>query len=441
MQPFQSKQVSSFQGDVKVPGDKSISHRCVILGSLAIGQTHISGLLEGEDVIATLNAFAKMGVGIHKKSAGEWVITGAGIGGLREADTVLDMGNSGTAARLLLGVLSGHDMTSFLSGDASLRKRPMQRVTQPLSEMGAEFVTRSEGRLPLVVRGRTDLLPITYSLPVASAQVKSAILLAGLCTAGETGVIEKTPTRDHTERLLGFFGGTILREDLSDGATKITVTGQPELQATSINVPGDPSSAAFLLGAAAMIPQSDVIIRAVGMNATRIGFLTTLQEMGADITPLNAKFEAGEPIADLHIRYAPLQGIDVPASRVATMIDEYPILAVVAATATGPTRMSGIGELRVKESDRLAAMAQGLLANGIKVDVGADWMVVHGGDAPISGGAKVKTWLDHRIAMSFLVLGMVAKYPIIIDDLAPIETSFPQFGELMNGLGANFSAA
>ncbi|RED46113.1 3-phosphoshikimate 1-carboxyvinyltransferase [Aestuariispira insulae] len=426
-------------GTVTVPGDKSISHRSIMLGSMAIGRTTVKGLLEGEDVLSTAAAFRAMGATIEKHEDGTWTVDGVGIGGLQEPDDVLDMGNSGTSARLILGILAGHDITCFLTGDDSLRKRPMGRVINPLSEMGATFESRAGGRLPLMVRGAADVLPITYELPMASAQVKSAVLLAGLSARGKTTVIENKPTRDHTERMLTHFGGEITVEPIEGGGNKITVTGQPELTAADLVVPSDPSSAAFPAVAAAITPGSEVVLPAIGMNPTRSGIFQTLKDMGADLTLSNERIEGGEPVADITIRHAQLTGIEVPEERAPSMIDEYPVLAVAAAQASGKTVMRGIGELRVKESDRLAVVAEGLRANGITVEEGEDWMIVHGTGGKIPGGGTVTTHLDHRISMSFLVMGLVSEKPVTIDDGQPIETSFPNFLELMTGLGADIA--
>src|SRR5215468_9819995 len=358
-------------GRVRVPGDKSISHRALMLGALAVGRTEISGLLEGEDVLATAAALRAMGAGVEHVAGGRWQVDGVGVVGLCEPDDVIDLGNSGTAARLLLGILATHPFTSFVTGDASLRSRPMRRVIDPLSRFGARFVTREGGRLPLAVTGAADPVPQTYRLPVPSAQVKSAVLLAGLNTPGETTVIEPQPTRDHTERMLGHFGATVRAEPGADGARHIAVEGYPELTASAapIVVPGDPSSAAFPLVAALIVPGSDVTIAGVGLNPTRAGLIASLKEMDADIALENERIEGGEPVADLHVRAGALKGADIPPERAPTMIDEYPILAVAASYAKGHTIMRGLAELRVKESDRLAAIATGLSSCGVRVEV------------------------------------------------------------------------
>ncbi|MDF1749482.1 MAG: 3-phosphoshikimate 1-carboxyvinyltransferase [Alphaproteobacteria bacterium] len=418
-------------GTARVPGDKSISHRAVMLGGLAVGTTQIEGLLEGEDVLATAAAFRQLGAEVTRHQDGTWTVTGVGLAGLKEPDDVLDMGNSGTAARLLLGILAGHQIRCMMTGDASLRSRPMGRVTDPLTAMGARIETREGGRLPLMIQGADMVLPITYELPVASAQVKSAVLLAGLMARGETAVIESVATRDHTERMLTHFGGKVSREALADGGSRIAVTGEPELTAADILVPADPSSAAFPLVAALLVPGSEVHLPNIGMNPTRIGLIQTLLEMGADIEIENERIAGGEPVADLIARHSTLHGVEVPPERAASMIDEYPILSVAASQAEGTTLMKGISELRVKESDRIAVMATGLRANGVTVTEGEDWMQVDGRPGDVLGGATVATHLDHRIAMSFFVLGLVTKQPVTIDDAAPIRTSFPNFLDLM----------
>jgi 3-phosphoshikimate 1-carboxyvinyltransferase len=428
-------------GRLSVPGDKSISHRALMLGALAVGETVIDGLLEGEDVHATAAAMRAMGAEIGRAADGRWHVHGVGVGGLAEPAGVLDMGNSGTSTRLIAGLLASHPMTAFVTGDASLVKRPMDRVTLPLGRMGAGFVTRSGGRLPMAVTGSDRLVPINYALPVASAQVKSAVLLAGLNTAGETTVIERVPTRDYTETLLRHFGAEVRVAPAEDGGDAITVVGQPELTGRPVTVPGDISSAAFPIVAAAIRAGSDVVVENVGLNARRTGLLTTLEEMGADIAYLDRRMAAGEPVADLRVRGRGLSGVEVPAARAASMIDEYPILAIAAACADGPTRMDGVGELRVKESDRLEMTARGLRACGVAVEDGPDWMVVHGAGRAPAGGATVATALDHRIAMSFLVLGLAAEAPVGVDDDRPIATSFPGFADLLATLGATIRPA
>jgi len=426
-------------GTIRVPGDKSISHRAVMLGALAIGTTRIEGLLEGEDVLRTAAAFRAMGAGVDRDASGIWHVRGVGVGGLSEPADVLDMGNSGTAARLLLGVLTGAEFTAFLTGDGSLRKRPMGRVTEPLGRMGAVFTTRSGKRLPLAITGRGEPQAIDYRLPVASAQVKSAVLLAGLAARGATIVREgRKPSRDHTERMLRHFGGDVVVED-TDAERVIHLRGQVELAAPAdpLVVPADPSSAAFPLVAALLVEGSAVSCPGVGLNPTRAGLFDCLIEMGAALSIDNRREEGGEPVGDLSARYSRLIGITVPAERAPSMIDEYPVLAVAAAYARGTTRFEGVEELRVKESDRLAAVAAGLQANGVTIRMGADWLEIDGCDGPPPGGGVVETHFDHRIAMGFLVMGLAAKKPVTVDDGTAIATSFPVFRALMAEIGAD----
>ncbi len=436
---------TALSGTVTLPGDKSISHRALMFGALAVGETVIDGLLEGEDVLRTAAAMRALGAEIERDGAGRWHVWGCGIGALREPEDVLDMGNSGTGARLLLGILAGHPLTAVLTGDASLRRRPMARVTEPLAACGAAFIAREGGRLPLTVIGARDPLPLDYRLPVPSAQVKSAVLLAGLNAPGETRVVEREATRDHSERMLGHFGASLRRREIDDEghrALEIVLTGQPELTGRAVRVPADPSSAAFPLVAALLLPGSEVRLAAVGMNPLRSGLVTTLQEMGGDITVENAREEGGEPVADLVVRGSRLRGIEVPAERAPSMIDEYPILAMAAAAAEGRTVMHGLGELRVKESDRLAAVARGLARCGVAVEEHPETLAVAGcgGRPPGGNDQPIETELDHRIAMSFLVLGLAAERPVLIDDVTPVSTSFPDFAPLMQGLGAEFAA-
>ncbi len=442
MQPLTSHPTGTLSGTIRVPGDKSISHRALMLGALAVGRTEVDGLLEGEDVLRTAAAMNALGAAASRLDDGTWQVDGVGVGGLSEPDSVLDMGNSGTAARLLTGVLATHGLTAFMTGDASLVKRPMARVTVPLVRMGAQFVTREGGRLPMAIVGTRSPVPITYTLPVASAQVKSAVLLAGLNTPGITTVIEPHATRDHSENMLRHFGAEVSVDDTEEGGQAITIAGEPELTARRITVPGDISSAAFPIVAALIRPDSDITLTGVGINPRRTGLLDTLIEMGGRIELLNRREEAGEPIADIRVRGSELNGVDVPPERAPSMIDEYPVLGVAAACATGTTRMLGVGELRVKESDRLAMTAAGLEACGIAVDADSDSLTVQGTGQNVGvpeGGATVATELDHRIAMSFLVLGMAARSAVAIDDAQPIETSFPGFAALMNGLGASIA--
>ena len=425
-------------GRVAVPGDKSISHRALMFGALAVGRTEISGLLEGEDVLATAAALRAMGAGVERLSDGRWRVDGVGLGGLAEPADVLDLGNSGTSARLLLGILATHPFTAFVTGDASLRSRPMGRVITPLSRFGARFASREGGRLPLAVTGAASPVPIEYRLPVPSAQVKSSVLLAGLNTPGATTVVEPQATRDHTERMLRHFGATVSVEPAPEGGKRISVEGQPELVAAPIAVPADISSAAFPLVAGLVVPGSDVTIAGVGLNPSRTGLLSCLREMGATIEYLDERTEGGEPVADLRVRAGALTGAEIPPERAPSMIDEYPVLAVAAACAKGRTVMRGLAELRVKESDRLTGIAEGLAACGVAVTVNGDDLIVEGDGRPPQGGAAIATRLDHRIAMAFLVLGLAAREPVRIDDSRPIATSFPDFVPLMERLGARF---
>jgi 3-phosphoshikimate 1-carboxyvinyltransferase len=432
---LRSHPAAGLSGRATVPGDKSLSHRALLFGALAAGESRITGLLEGADVLATAEALRALGVEVEREGEGRWRVHGRGLGGLAEPDRPLDLGNSGTAARLLLGVLAGHPFTTFLTGDESLRARPMGRVIEPLCRMGAAVLARSGQRLPLALTGTNELMPIRYEQPVASAQVKSAVLLAGLHAAGRTTVIEPQPSRDHTERLLGQLGAELEVATLDDGRRAISVVGQPELEAAELAVPGDISSAAFPLVAAAVQQGSALRLDQVGVNPLRSGLLDCLLEMGAELRQLDAAGD-GEPVAALEIDGGSLAGIEVPAERAPRMIDEYPILAVAAACARGTTRLAGLAELRVKESDRLAAIARGLTACGVEVEVGEDSLVVHGRGGPPPGGGLIDARHDHRIAMSFLVLGALAQSPVTVDGAETIETSFPGFAALMNRLGA-----
>ena len=418
-------------GRLRVPGDKSISHRALMFGALAVGITDIAGLLEGEDVLRTAAAMRALGAEVERLGEGRWRVAGRGIGGLVEPAEVLDMGNSGTAARLLCGLLAGHPLFAVLTGDASLRRRPMRRVTEPLSATGAQFWSREGGRLPLAIRGARDPLPLDYRLPVASAQVKSACLLAGLCAPGTTRVVEPEPTRDHTENMLRHFGATLRGAEEGRGRV-IELEGQPELAAAPVLVPGDPSSAAFLLVAALLVPGSRLTVENVGLNPLRTGLFETLREMGARLTVENARMEGGEPVGDVVAEHSGLRGVEVPPGRAPSMIDEYPILAVAAAAARGETRMRGLAELRVKESDRLAATAALLAANGVRATVEGDDLVVQGTGGAIPGGGTVATHMYHRIAMSALVMGLAAREGVAVDDAGFIDTSFPGFAALVN---------
>ncbi|MEO3427624.1 3-phosphoshikimate 1-carboxyvinyltransferase [Pelagibius sp. CAU 1746] len=439
-----AKPSDALSGSLRLPGDKSISHRALMFGGLAVGETTIDGLLEGEDVLRTAEAMRALGAEITRDGEGRWHVWGRGVGALAEPEDVLDMGNSGTGARLLLGILASHPLTAVLTGDASLRRRPMARVTEPLSACGATFIAREGGRLPLTVIGARDPLPLDYRLPVPSAQVKSAVLLAGLNTPGTTRVVEREATRDHSERMLRHFGAEVVSREIDDEghpAQEILLTGQPELAGRHVLVPADPSSAAFPLVAALLLEGSEVRLEAVGMNPQRSGLITTLKEMGGDITLENAREEGGEPVADLLVRGSRLTGVEVPAERAPSMIDEYPVLAMAAAVAEGRTVMHGLGELRVKESDRLATTARGLALCGVEVEERPETLVVQGAGGRPRGGNNeaIKTELDHRIAMSFLVLGLAAERPVQIDDMTPIATSFPDFTALMTGLGAEIA--
>jgi 3-phosphoshikimate 1-carboxyvinyltransferase len=425
------------KGRIRVPGDKSISHRALILGALATGRTRITGLLEADDVLATARALTALGAEIFKEN-GAYEVQGEGVGGLRSPASPLDFGNSGTGSRLMLGVVAGNDVKAEFTGDASLCRRPMGRVLTPLKKMGLAVEGESERvNLPLRVRGTPDLIPIEYALPVASAQVKSAILLAGLHAPGRTTVIETLPTRDHTERLLRFFGAEVNVETRNSGARAVSIMGDAELHGADLVVPGDPSSAAFAIAAALICPRSEIVIEGVLMNPTRAGFIETLREMGANIEILDLREEGGEPVGDLRVKSSKLRGLTVPPDRAPSMIDEYPVLAVVAAFAEGETRMQGLAELKVKESDRLAATAAGLAACGIEAHVEGDDLIVVGTGAA-RGGGVVETHMDHRIAMAFLILGLGASEAVTVDDTSMIATSFPNFVELMTGLGANF---
>lgn len=435
--PMRSSPSGPLTGVAQVPGDKSISHRSLILGALAVGETKISGLLEGEDVLDTARAMRAFGAEVTDHGEGNWSVFGVGVGGFAEPDQVIDCGNSGTGVRLIMGAMATCPITATFSGDASLNSRPMARVTDPLALFGTRTVGRTRGRLPMTIVGAENPVPVNYEVPVPSAQVKSAVLFAGLNTPGKTVVVEKEATRDHTERMLAGFGADITTEETNTGRV-ITLTGQPELKSQTIAVPRDPSSAAFPVCAALIVPGSDVLVPGIGLNPTRVGLFTTLREMGADLTYENERTEGGEPVADLRARYSPnMKGIEVPPHRAASMIDEYPVLSVVASHATGQTMMAGVKELRVKESDRIQAMASGLRACGVTVEDGPDWWTVTGmGPGGMPGGATCVSHLDHRIAMSFMIAGMASQNPISLDDGTPIATSFPIFEPLMADLGA-----
>lgn len=438
--PMTSAACGPLTGVAEVPGDKSISHRSLILGAMCIGETTIAGLLEGQDVLDTAKAMRAFGAEVSDLGGGNWSVRGVGVGGFAEPDGVIDCGNSGTGVRLIMGAMATSPIVATFTGDASLNGRPMARVTDPLALFGCQAVGRTGGRLPMTLVGAVEPVPVRYVVPVPSAQVKSAVLLAGLNAPGQTVVIEAEATRDHTERMLAGFGAEITVVETEEGR-EITLTGQPELRAQHIEVPRDPSSAAFPVCAALIVPGSDVLVPGIGLNPTRAGLFTTLREMGADLAYENAREEGGEPVADLRAKFSPgLKGIEVPPERAASMIDEYPVLSVVAAFAQGQTVMRGVKELRVKESDRIDAMATGLRANGVEVEDGPDWWIVNGlGHGNVPGGAVCASHLDHRIAMSFLILGMAANAPVKVDDGGPIATSFPIFEPLMGALGAQVS--
>jgi 3-phosphoshikimate 1-carboxyvinyltransferase len=438
--PAAFKCAGPLSGRVRVPGDKSISHRSLMLSALAVGESVVEGLLEGEDVLATAAAMRAMGAQIERGADGRWTIDGVGVGGLLQPGKALDMGNSGTSTRLLMGLVASHPITATFVGDASLSQRPMARVIEPLSLMGGDFSSSPGGRLPLMLRGISPAVPIAYRLPVASAQVKSAILLAGLNTPGITRVIEPVPTRDHSERMLRGFGAALTVEQDADGTRIISIRGEVDLRPQHIVVPGDPSSAAFPAVAALLVAGSDVVIENVGLNPTRAGLFEVLRMMGGNITFVDRREVGGEPVADLHVRGSSLRGIEVPPEIAPSMIDEFPVLFVAAALAEGRTVLRGLEELRVKESDRLAVMAEGLSAIGARVEETEDGLMIDGtGGEPLAGGATIAAHLDHRIAMSFAVAGLVSRAPVIIDDMAPVATSFPIFADLMRMLGAGIS--
>lgn len=423
------------KGRIAIPGDKSISHRSLMLSALAVGESRVTGLLEGHDVLATAAAMRAMGATIERRPDGEWRIHGVGVGGLLQPREALDMGNSGTSTRLLMGLVASHPITATFIGDASLSGRPMGRVIDPLSQMGADITSSPGGRLPLMVRGLAPAIPLAYCLPVASAQVKSAVLLAGLNTPGITEVIEPVPTRDHSERMLRGFGADLTVEIAADGTRHIRIVGEAELKPQTIVVPGDPSSAAFFIVAALLVPGSDVTITNVGLNPTRAGLVDVLRQMGGDIELIDPRDVGGEPVADLHVRHSALTGIDVDPAVAPSMIDEFPILFVAAALAKGRTTTTGLDELRVKESDRLAVMATGLKAIGARVTETEDGLIIDGsGGDPLPGGATIAGHLDHRICMSFAVAGLVTGSPVTIDDMAPVATSFPNFENLLGEL-------
>lgn len=437
--PLTARQGGPVQGRARVPGDKSISHRALILGALTVGETTIAGLLEGDDVLHTADGMRALGARVERTGDRAWRVHGVGVGGFTQPANVLDFGNSGTGCRLAIGAVAGAPVTATFDGDDSLRSRPMRRVLDPLQKMGARVLQVAEdGRLPLTLQGAVDPIPIVYEPPVASAQLKSAVLLAGLAAPGETTVIEAEATRDHTERLLKHFGAKITSKPHGEHGRRIVLHGQPELEPANVLVPADPSSSAFPLVAALIVPGSELILEAVMTNPLRAGLLTTLREMGANIEALDKRDDGGEEVADLRIRASVLKGVEVPPERAPSMIDEYPVLAVAASFAEGATRMRGLKELRVKESDRLAATADMLRTNGVTVEIEGDDLIVYGKGRP-AGGGEVKTHMDHRIAMSALVMGLASENPVRIDDSAFIATSFPGFVELMRAIGADLT--
>ena len=436
MRPRRFLPGAPLRGTIRVPGDKSISHRSIMLGALAVGETRVTGLLEGEDVLATAAAMRAMGAEVERTGSGEWRVHGVGVGALLQPGQALDMGNSGTSTRLLMGLIASHGITASFIGDASLSKRPMGRVIDPLSRMGADFTASPGGTLPLMLRGACPAVPIEYRLPVASAQVKSAVLLAGLNTPGVTTVIEPIPTRDHSERMLRGFGAELTVDVESNGTRVIRIRGEADLKPQVIEVPGDPSSAAFFMVAALVVPGSDLIIENVGLNPTRAGLVEVLRAMGGSIEELNAREVGGEPVADLRVRHSQLKGIAVDPALAPSMIDEFPVLFVAAALAEGTTVTTGLEELRVKESDRLSVMAEALSAAGVRLSEQEDGLTIEGtGGDPLPGTASaIATHLDHRIAMSMAVAGLASRAGVEVDDTRPIATSFPQFEALLEGL-------
>jgi len=434
-----SARAKALTGNIRVPGDKSISHRALMFGALAIGRSQVTGLLEGEDVLRTAEAMRQLGATVTRDDNGTWAIDGVGIGGFAEPNDVINMGNAGTGARLLMGLIATHPISATFTGDASLRSRPMKRVTTPLSLFGATFMGREGGRLPLTMTGNSSPRPVTYTVPVASAQVKSAVLLAGLNTPGITTVIEPVATRDHTERMLTGFGAEVTVTEDEAGIRTINLTGQPDLKPCDISVPADPSSAAFPTIAALLIPGSEIVLTNVCVNPLRFGLFETLLEMNADITLENQREIAGEPVADIRVKASHLNSISVPAERAPSMIDEFPILGVAAACAKGTTRFHGVEELRVKESNRFDAIVNGLKACGVDVSADGDDIVINGSETAPKGGATIAANLDHRIAMAYLVLGAVSQMPITIDDIRSVDTSFPGFADIMNSLGMNIA--
>ncbi len=440
LKPLQAFPSNKLEGNVAISGDKSISHRAVILGSMAVGETKIKGLLESDDVLATINAVRLLGATVNRNSNGSYSIFGVGTGGFFEPENIIDCGNSGTAVRLLVGAVATTPIATIFTGDTSLRSRPMDRIIEPLRGFGTEFHGRKSNLLPMTVIGTDEPVPQLYKLPVASAQVKSAIILAGLNAPGQTTVIEEKATRDHTERMLKAFGAGINIEETEAG-TAITIDGYAELEPLEMKVPSDPSSAAFIVSAALVVENSSIVVRNIGMNPTRTGLFKTLEEMGANLQYEWVDNDSGEPLAHVHARSSDLKGVEVPKERAPSMIDEYPILAVVAALAEGKTVMRGVKELRVKETDRIKAMVEGLTSCGVRVTEYEDGLTVYGkGKGSVKGAAMVKTHFDHRIAMSFLCLGLAAEKPVIVDDGTSINTSFPEFVGIMENLGARIGS-
>lgn len=443
MRPRRFQASGPLRGRIRVPGDKSISHRAIMLSSLAVGESRISGLLEGEDVLATAAAMRAMGAHVERVGTGDWMVNGVGVGALLQPETALEMGNSGTSTRLLMGLVACHPIQATFTGDASLSKRPMGRVIEPLSQMGADIAASAGGRLPLILRGASPALPIRYRLPVASAQVKSAVLLAGLNTPGQTTVIEPVPTRDHSERMLKGFGADLMVDVDPNGTRVITLSGQAELKPQTIDVPGDPSSAAFFVVAALIVEGSDVIIENVGLNPTRFALFDVLRQMGGSIDEIDRREVGGEPVADLRVRHSTLRGIEVDPAVAPSMIDEFPALFVAASVAQGRTVTTGLDELRVKESDRLAAMATALTLAGARIEEREDGLIIDGtGGALLPGNSRepIVTHLDHRIAMSMAIAGMASRQGVEIDDTRPIATSFPTFESLLDALADEVAA-
>jgi 3-phosphoshikimate 1-carboxyvinyltransferase len=437
LRPLAAHRSGPLRGIAQVPGDKSVSHRALILGAMTVGETRISGLLEAEDVINTANVMRLLGAQVLQDGEGSWRVHGVGTGGFAEPDDVLDFGNSGTGARLVMGAVATTPLSAVFTGDASLRRRPMKRVLEPLTRFGAEYSARDGGLMPVTLRGAERPLAIEVEATVASAQVKSALLLAALNAPGRSRIVQRELTRDHTERMLRAFGAEVAVEPLADGGEAISLMGEVELRPAVVDVPGDPSSAAFPLAAALIVPESEIIIPNVMLNTRRTGLIETLREMGADISIANKRDSGGEEVGDITVLASALKGVEVPANRAPSMIDEYPVLAVIAAFAEGKTILRGLQELRVKESDRLAAIAAGLRAIGVTVEELDDGLIIEGrGMDGVPGGGRIATHLDHRIAMAFLVAGMAARAAVTVDDVSMIATSFPKFRQMMRGLGA-----